>query len=577
MPEVAAPSSSPARRSGDTAGSDGAGKNPFLLHDVGDKGASHVGVPGPGRRFGAEARQPAADSPCAGSPLAGSPRAGRLAGFDLTRLGLGGPAAAAPDPAGAALLPGATAASIEAAAAAIVHAAAAVEAAAGTVHTAAAAVSAAARALALGGAPVQPGLTAASLQEAAGAAARDVVPSVGSGVLMEREGVLKASTQTADSALRPAIIHPGAAAPVDPRARFRRVAIIHYWLVTMRGGERVLERLLQLFPEADIFTHVYDPAAMSAAIRGRTVRTSFIQKLPGARKHYQAYLPLMPMALEQLDLRGYDLVISSESGPAKGVIPAPDALHLCYVHSPMRYLWDHYHDYRAEAGWLKRAVMPVLCHGLRQWDTSSAARVDRVLANSNFIRERIGKAWRREATVVHPPVDPALFTPSDEVEPGYLWVGQLVPYKRADLAIDAFNALGLPLTVVGDGPQAAMLKKRAGPTIRMIPRLDFAALRQAYARCRALVFTAEEDFGIVPVEVMASGRPVIAYGRGGALDSVVEGRTGLFFAEQTTEALVETVQRLERWLPHFDPAAALARAQDFAPERFDAGVLEALE
>ena len=380
------------------------------------------------------------------------------------------------------------------------------------------------------------------------------------------------------SPVRPGLLHPGAVLAADPRKRFRRVAIIHYWLVTMRGGERVLERLLELFPQADIFTHVYDPDAMSDAIRAHRVQTSFIQNLPGARRHYQSYLPLMPMALEQLDLRGYDLVISSESGPAKGVIPAPDALHVCYVHSPMRYLWDHYHDYRAEAGWLKRAVMPLLCHGLRQWDTSSAARVDRVLANSHFIRERVAKAWRREAAVVHPPVDPALFAPvhGDEIEPGYLWVGQLVPYKRADIAIDAFNALGLPLTVVGDGPQAAMLKKRAGPNIRMIPRLDFAALRRAYARCRALVFTAEEDFGIVPVEVMASGRPVVAYGRGGALDSVVEGRTGLFFADQTAAALVDAVERLERWLPYFDPAAAMARARDFTPERFDAGVLEAL-
>lgn len=383
------------------------------------------------------------------------------------------------------------------------------------------------------------------------------------------------STSLVGSGL-PALIRPGAVLPADPRRRFKRVAIIHYWLVTMRGGERVLERLLELFPQADIFTHVYDPAAMSATIRARTVRTSFIQKLPGAKKHYQSYLPLMPMALEQLDLRGYDLVISSESGPAKGVIPAPDALHLCYVHSPMRYLWDHYHNYREEAGWLKRAVMPMLCHGLRQWDTSSAARIDRVLANSSFIRERVAKAWRREAEVVHPPVDPALFTPSSEIEPGYLWVGQLVPYKRADLAIDAFNALGLPLTVVGDGPQAAMLRKRAGPTIRMIPRLNFDELRRAYARCRALVFTAEEDFGIVPVEVMASGRPVVAYGRGGALDSVVEGRTGLFFGEQTTDALIAAIQQLERWLPQFDPAEAAARARDFAPERFDAGVLEAL-
>ncbi len=362
----------------------------------------------------------------------------------------------------------------------------------------------------------------------------------------------------------------------DPRARFRRVAIVHYWLVTMRGGERVLERLLELFPNADIFTHVYDPSAMSDAINARIVRTSFIQKLPGAQKHYQAYLPLMPLALEQLDLRGYDLVISSESGPAKGVIAAPDALQLCYVHSPMRYLWDHYHDYREDAGWLRRAVMPLLCHGLRQWDTTSAARLDRILANSTFIKDRVAKAWRREADVVHPPVDAALFSRSDEVEPGYLWVGQLVPYKRADLAIDAFNQLGLPLTVVGDGPQAEALKQRAGPNIRMIPRLNFAELRRAYARCRALVFTAEEDFGIVPVEVMASGRPVIAYGRGGALDSVVEDRTGLFFAEQTSEALIEAVRRMEAWLPHFDPGAAEARARDFSPQHFDRGVLAAL-
>ncbi|OYW16592.1 MAG: glycosyl transferase [Novosphingobium sp. 12-64-8] len=370
------------------------------------------------------------------------------------------------------------------------------------------------------------------------------------------------------------LIPPGHGA--DPRRQFRRVAIIHYWLVTMRGGERVLERLLALFPEADIFTHVYDPSAVSDTIRARTVKTSFIQKLPGARRHYQSYLPLMPMALEHLDLRGYDLVISSESGPAKGVITAPDALHMCYVHSPMRYLWDHYHDYRDATGLINRMVMPVLCHGLRKWDTSSAARVDRFLANSRFIRGRISKAWRRPAEVVHPPVDGTLFAPSDDVSREYLWVGQLVPYKRADLAIDAFNRLGLPLTVVGDGPMAAQLRKRAGPTIKMIPRMSFDQLRAAYAQCRALVFTAEEDFGIVPVEVMASGRPVVALGRGGALDSVVPGRTGVFFAEQTVDAVVEAVEAMERWLPAFDPQESLDRARDFAPEVFDRGIIAGL-
>lgn len=375
---------------------------------------------------------------------------------------------------------------------------------------------------------------------------------------------------------------PAAAPSADPRGRFARVAIVHYWLVTMRGGERVLERLLRLFPQADIFTHVYDPAAMSDTIRRHKVTTSFIQRLPGARRHYQSYLPLMPMALEQLDLRGYDLVISSESGPAKGVITAPDALHLSYVHSPMRYLWDHYHDYRDAAGMVSRAVMPLLCHRLRAWDVSSAARVDRILANSHFVQRRIAKAWRREADVLHPPVEVDLFGASAQfganaVGPAWLWVGQMVPYKRPDLAIDAFNALGLPLVMVGDGPMAAAMRRRAGRNITILPRLDFNALRRAYAQCRALVFPAEEDFGIVPVEVIASGRPVLAYAGGGALDSVTQDVSGQFFASQSVESLIAGVEAMEAWLPHFDPAAAMADVRRFAPDRFDDGLLAALE
>jgi glycosyltransferase involved in cell wall biosynthesis len=355
-----------------------------------------------------------------------------------------------------------------------------------------------------------------------------------------------------------------------------RVAIIHYWLVGMRGGERVLERLIRLFPNADIFTHVHVPEATSALINARPIRTTFIQKLPGAAKHYQKYLPLMPMALEELDLRGYDLVISSESGPAKGVIAAPDALHACYCHSPMRYLWDHYHQYKDTAGRLSRLAMPLIFHRMRQWDTASAARVDAIAANSHFIRQRVKRAWGRDAAVVHPPVETSLFGRVDDVGAPYLWVGQMTPYKRADLALDAFNALKLPLLMVGDGEMAPALKARAGPTITMIPRLDFAGLRAAYARARALVFTAEEDFGIVPVEAMASGRPVLAYGRGGALDSVAPGVSGLFFREQTVESLIEGVQAMEAWLPDFDPDAAIAQAERFAPERFDEGMANLL-
>jgi len=355
----------------------------------------------------------------------------------------------------------------------------------------------------------------------------------------------------------------------------RRVAIIHYWLIGMRGGERVLERLLHLFPEADIFTHVYDPSAVSETIRSRRVRTTFIQKLPGALRHYQKYLPLMPMALEELDLGAYDLVISSESGPAKGVITAPGALHVCYCHSPMRYLWDHYPAYRDAAGPLARLIMPWAFHALRTWDTTSAARVDRIVANSSFVRARIHKAWRRDAVVVHPPVDTALFRPSAEVDGRWLWVGQMTPYKRADLAVDAFNALGHPLLMVGDGEMAPALRRRARSNITIVPRLSFAELRRAYARCRALVFTPEEDFGLTPVEAMASGRPVLAYGRGGAMDTVQAGSTGVFFEEQTRESLIDGVERLDRWLPQFDSAAAVRSAARFSPEVFDAGMIAA--
>jgi glycosyltransferase involved in cell wall biosynthesis len=361
----------------------------------------------------------------------------------------------------------------------------------------------------------------------------------------------------------------------DARPR-RRVAIIHYWLVGMRGGERVLERLIRLFPDADIFTHVHVREATSATINARPIRTTFIQRLPGAARHYQKYLPLMPMALEELDLRGYDLVISSESGPAKGVIAPPDALHLCYCHSPMRYLWDHYHDYKSSAGRLTRLAMPMMFHRLREWDTTSAARVDAIAANSSFIRQRIKRAWGRDATIVHPPVDTALFGKAHEVGGSYLWVGQMTPYKRANLALDAFNALRLPLLMVGDGEMAAALKARAGPTITIVPKIGFTELRAAYAGARALVFTAEEDFGIVPVEAMASGRPVLAYGRGGVLDSVAPGISGLFFAEQTVDSLIDGVRTMEEWLPDFDPDAAITHAQRFAPERFDEGIASLL-
>ena len=355
-----------------------------------------------------------------------------------------------------------------------------------------------------------------------------------------------------------------------------RVAIIHYWLVAMRGGERVLERVLRLFPDADLYTHVYDPSAVSDEIRRRNVKTTFIDNLPASRLLYQRYLPLMPMALEELDLKGYDLVLSFESGPAKGVIAPPDALHVCYCHSPMRYLWDAYGEYKANAGGLARAVMPLAFSSLRQWDFASAARVDGVIANSEFIRRRIRRAWGREAIVVHPPAPVELFEASPTLDDTYLWVGQMTPYKRCDLAVEAFNRLGLPLQVIGRGEMRKSLVKMAGPTVSFTQDMSFAELRRAYARARCLIYTAEEDFGIIPVEAQAAGRPVLAYGRGGVKDSVQPGETGLFFEEQTVESLMEGVERLKDWLPGFDPLAARASAQRFSGARFDQGYLAAL-
>lgn len=357
----------------------------------------------------------------------------------------------------------------------------------------------------------------------------------------------------------------------------RRVAIVHYWLVGMRGGERVVERLLHLFPDADIFTNVYDPRKTSATLNKAQINAGFVDRLPFAKRLYQYYLPLMPMALEGFDLGDYDLVISSESGPAKGVITRPDAMHLCYCHSPMRYLWDHYHQYRTESSPLARAAMPLMYNQLRQWDVTSSARVDHFVANSSFVQQRILKFWRRDSEIIHPPVDTSHFIRSDSIDDNYLWVGQMVPYKRPDLAVEAFNANGLPLTMVGTGSMLKKLRAVAEPNITFIDRLDFASLKRAYARCKAFIMTAEEDFGITPVECMASGRPVIAFGRGGARDSVVPGVTGIFFEEQTPHSLIDAVEAMEYFLKHFDPQAALDQAALFAPEQFDRKIRSLVE
>ena len=351
-----------------------------------------------------------------------------------------------------------------------------------------------------------------------------------------------------------------------------RIAIVHYWLLNMRGGEKVIESLCRMYPQADIFTHVVEPSALSDTLRGHKITETFIGRLPFARQLYQNYLPFMPTALESLDLTDYDLVISSESGPAKGVITAPHAIHICYCHSPMRYLWDQYHIYRAQAGRLAKLMMPLISPALRRWDVTSAARIDHIIANSNYVQRRILKFWRREASVVHPPVyvDDFESVSDDKVEDFYLWVGELVSYKRADLMVEAFAHSGRRLVVIG-GPNNAIkeLSKKAKGNITFLGKTDFPTLKSHMARCRALIFPGEEDFGIVPVEVMASGRPVIAFGRGGAKDTVVEGLSGVFFNEPTVKALNDAIENFESdMLSKLDPDLIKSHAQKFSETAF---------
>lgn len=327
-----------------------------------------------------------------------------------------------------------------------------------------------------------------------------------------------------------------------------KVAIIHYWWLSNRGGEAVCSALAEIYPEADLFVHVCNEDVVRKALPENfkgSIKTTLISKLPGAKKHYQKYLPLMPLALEQLDLTAYDLIISSESGPAKGVITRPDALHICYCHSPMRYVWDMYHEYRATAGRVIRALFPFIAHHLRMWDRLSADRVDHFIANSKFISSRINKFYRRSSTVIHPPVNSSEFSPNKERGDFYLYLGQLVPYKKADLAVDAFNNMGLPLIVVGEGELYDALKNIANPNIKVMGRQPFHVIKDLLERCRGLIFPGVEDFGIVPVEAMAAGAPVIAFARGGALETVIDGKTGIHFHEQTIDALSAAVKKIE--------------------------------
>ena len=358
-----------------------------------------------------------------------------------------------------------------------------------------------------------------------------------------------------------------------------KVAIVHYWWLSNRGGEAVVAAIAELYPEADLYVHVCDEPlvrkTLGAGFKGQVI-TTFIARLPGAAKHYQKYLPLMPVALEQLDLSAYDLVISSESGPAKGVITRPDALHVCYCHSPMRYVWDMYPAYLQGAGRVVRALFPWVAHWLRVWDRASADRVDHFVANSSFVASRIRKFYRRDAEVVYPPVNVTAFDHRRERGDFYLCLGQLVPYKRADMVVEVFNRLGLPLVVIGEGELLDRLKAIAAPNVQLMGRQAFSVVKEKLETCKALVFPGLEDFGIVPVEAMASGAPVIAYGKGGALDTIVHGKTGILFDEQSNSALEAAIRACEAGQHRFDVEALREHAAGFDKAIFQRRFLQAV-
>lgn len=359
-----------------------------------------------------------------------------------------------------------------------------------------------------------------------------------------------------------------------------KTAIAHEWLETYAGSEKVVEQILRLYPDATLYSLVdFLAPGKRAFVQNKSAITSFIQTLPGARRHFRQYLPLMPLAMEQFDLSEYDLIISSNHAVAKGVITRADQLHISYVHTPVRYAWELQWQYleRARLSGLKGMLTRLIFHYMRLWDVAAASRVDYFIANSHFIARRIWKTYRRRAEVIYPPVAVHRFRPDRHRDEFYLTVSRFVPYKRVDLTVEVFQRLGLPLVVIGDGPDRLRLQKGAAANIQFLGYQPDAVVVDYMERCKAFIFPAEEDFGITPVEAQAAGAPVIAYGRGGVTETVLPGKTGIFFPTQTADAMVTAVQAFEQRPLLAPPEDIRHHAENFSEARFRTAFQRSLE
>lgn len=352
-----------------------------------------------------------------------------------------------------------------------------------------------------------------------------------------------------------------------------KVAIVHDWLITFAGAEKVLEQIINLFPEADLFSLIdFIPEGSRDFIKNKPVTTSFIQKLPKAKTKYRNYFPLFPLAIEQLDLSGYDLIISSSHCVAKGVLTGPDQLHICYCNSPARYAWDLQHQYLQEANLtrgIKSWITRYLLHRFRIWDASTANGVDYFVGNSHYIARRIKKVYGRKATVIYPCVAVEDFELNAKKDNFYFTASRMVPYKKIDLIVEAFAFMpDKNLVVLGDGPQMKKIKSKATSNIEILGQQPFSILKDHMTRAKAFVFAAEEDFGIVPVEAQACGTPVIAFGKGGAVETVIPGKTGILYKEQTVTSLCAAINKFESTQSTFIPSIIREHAEQFATKRF---------